>query len=441
MRKEIKERIEMIQQREVPEGYKKTKVGIVPEDWDRDYLINLSTDGINNGIFNDPSKVGEGIKLINVINLYEEPYIKTGNLSLLQVNEKELEKHKVLKGDVFFTRSSLKLEGIARCNINIYDEDMVYDCHIMRVRPDQTKIHPWFLKEYCLTSNARKFFMMNAKQTTMTTIGQNDIGKLPVLFPSLKEQRKIVNILFAWDRAIELKEQLIEQKKQLKKGLMQNLLTGKVRLSGFEGEFKKKSLKGHIREIAVRNNKNKVTKVLSVNNTHGFIDQWEQFGKQVASVDTSGYKIVKKGQFAYNPSRVNVGSIDLLQTYEYGILSPMYVVFETDENKLLSRHLYQFFKTHEFYQQMKNLLQGSVRKGLSFKALQDIKLFIPQINEQHQIVKILDNYDKSIQLHEQELELLKQQKKGLMQLLLTGIVRVPEAYDQPVEREEGEVNA
>jgi len=195
-------------------------------------------------------------------------------------------------------------------------------------------------------------------------------------------------------------------------------------LKGFSGEERKTKLKEHIIQISVKNKNNSVTRILSVTNNRGFINQSEQFDRQVASKDTSSYKIIRKNQFGYNPSRVNVGSIDLLRDFEEGILSPIYVIFEPNKNKIFLDYLFQFIKSPNFYGQMRNLLQGSVRDNLSFDSLSEIKLFIPPIQEQKAIAEILSTADKEIDLLEKELEAIKEQKKGLMQLLLTGIVRV-----------------
>lgn len=100
MKQEIKQRIYRINLGEVPEGYKKTKIGIVPSNWKVMKLIDISINGISNGIFNDPKKIGSGVKLINVVDLYNEPYINKDNLELLNVTDKEFENFKVKKYDM-----------------------------------------------------------------------------------------------------------------------------------------------------------------------------------------------------------------------------------------------------------------------------------------------------------------------------------------------------
>lgn len=212
--------------------FKESPVGRIPLEWSIEKLINLSVNGINNGVFNDPKNVGSGYRLINVVNMYRGFGIQIDTLKRLEIDEKEFARNKVEKGDVFFTRSSLKLEGIAYCNINLSDDDdITYDGHLMRVRPDQSRVLPKYLAYYCLSDSARVFFMQGAKHSTMTTIGQADIAPLPVLIPSLDEQKDICNVLDSIRSKISVIESKLASTKQVKKALMQDLLTGKVRVN------------------------------------------------------------------------------------------------------------------------------------------------------------------------------------------------------------------
>lgn len=158
-------------------------------------------------------------------------------------------------------------------------------------------------------------------------------------------------------------------------------------------EWKRVKLKELIKEVNERNKGEKVNRVLSVTNSRGFVSQEEYFEGTVHSANISNYKIVRKNQFAYNPSRVNVGSIDILKDYEEGALSPMYIVFEVDTTKLLPDYFKYYFQTNRFFENVKNSTQGSVRNSLSFKALSDFEYLLPTIEEQVKIVKILQKVD------------------------------------------------
>ena len=135
------------------------------------------------------------------------------------------------------------------------------------------------------------------------------------------------------------------------------------------------------------------------------------------------YKIIKNGYIGYNPSRINVGSIATYNKIEEGIVSPMYIVLKTKE-QLLNKFFMYFTDTNYFLKKMKNLLTGSVRDSLNFKDLCQMKINLPSLQEQNAIVNILSKADEEIQLLQKDLEQEKQKKKALMQLLLTGIIRV-----------------
>jgi len=248
--------------------------------------------------------------------------------------------------------------------------------------------------------------------------------KLKISIPPLSEQTAIANCLSTWDKAIQATTQLIAQKELQKKWLMQQLLTGKKRLKGFSGKVEFHVLGRYLKEISERNKENLCKRILSVTNSRGFINQVEQFDRVVASDDATNYKIVKKGQFAYNPSRINVGSLDLLLDFEEGILSPMYVVFETNRKILLPEFLYYHLKSYWFTGHIPMFVQGSVRDSLSFDGLCGIRFFIPCFEEQTAIAQVLKTADKEIQILKTKLAQLKEQKKGLMQVLLTGKKRL-----------------
>ncbi len=250
------------------------------------------------------------------------------------------------------------------------------------------------------------------------------ISKYKITIPPLPEQKSIAQVLSTADAAIHTTEKLIIQKELRKKWLMQQLLTGKLRLKAFSGEVKLKFIGQFLEEISERNKDSKITNVLSVTNSRGFISQSDQFDRSVASEDASNYKIVREGQFAYNPSRVNVGSLDLLRNFDVGILSPMYVVFSTDEENLLPDFLYFQLKTQWFYGHIPMFVQGSVRDSLSFDGLCSMKFFIPSIEEQKAIVQILQLADKEIYLLKSKADKLREKKKALMQQLLTGKIRM-----------------
>ena len=154
-----------------------------------------------------------------------------------------------------------------------------------------------------------------------------------------------------------------------------------------------------------------------MNNRLGFIEQSEQFEDRiVASEDKSNYKVVRRNDFAYNPARINVGSIARLISFEEGIVSPMYICFKT-KAEIQPEYLEHFFATRHFYYEMQKRLEGSVRLCLSWEGLCDIPIFIPSIKEQKYIGRMIIDLSDKIASVKHYLELLKTQKQYLINQL------------------------
>lgn len=159
--------------------------------------------------------------------------------------------------------------------------------------------------------------------------------------------------------------------------------------SHFNGLNISRKIGDMIHEVSNRNKKNTDFPVLSVSNRQGFIAQTEQFENRViASDDTSNYKIVVKDDFAYNPARINVGSIARLENFENGIVSPMYICFRcTDE--ILPEYLELFFQSRYFQLEVEKRLEGSVRQCLSFDGIKSIQFSLIPISEQKEFTEKL----------------------------------------------------
>ena len=169
-----------------------------------------------------------------------------------------------------------------------------------------------------------------------------------------------------------------------------------------------------IEQISKRNKNNAIQNVLSVSNRQGFIKQSEQFeNRNVASEDTSNYKIVEQNDFAFNPARINVGSIARLTPFEKGIVSPMYVCFRTQEN-VAPEYIDYFFESKHFYCEIQKRLEGSVRQCLSFEGLCNIPLSLPSFEIQQRIGKRIFTLEQKIKMETDLLELLNKQKQYLL---------------------------
>ena len=151
----------------------------------------------------------------------------------------------------------------------------------------------------------------------------------------------------------------------------------------FNNDASKVRLGTLIKQVSARNRDGLINIVMSVSNKHGFIAQSEQFeDRTVASEDTTNYKVIKSGIFAYNPARINVGSIAQYKGDETCIVSPMYLCFKCGVD-VVGDYLEHFFSTKYFFKEMDKRLEGSVRQCLSFEALCNIPIPLPSIEQQH----------------------------------------------------------
>ena len=248
---------------------------------------------------------------------------------------------------------------------------------------------------------------MSAKNS-VDSVRMEMIADMPISLPSNEEQKKIGHLLALLDERIATQNKIIEDLKSLKSAIIERVYRKRSYHSCRIGDV--------IEQISVRNKDKSIDMVLSVSNKQGFINQSEQFEDRIiASEDTSNYKIVHKNDFAYNPARINVGSIARLTTIEMGIVSPMYICFRVRKG-VVSEYLEHFFSTSYFFYEMQKRLEGSVRQCLSFESICNIPIYIPSSEEQHTIGKkisvLLDKIDIETHYHcklvEQKHYLLRQ---------------------------------
>lgn len=410
MNQTIKNRIDQIKRGQVPIGYEKTSFGIFPIGWEKNTKLKKICDFCGGGT---PSTKNltfwQGkIPWISSSDL-EDNNIRKVKISRY-ISEEAIKKSATKlcpKGSLLIVSrvgvGKLAIAPTEICTSQDFTNIIKADCNI------------YFLA-YMLTKTIN--IQINKSQgTSIKGLSSEEIKKIKVAYPKSQiEQQQIANVLMVWDKAIEAQNQYIIAREKKKKALMQKLLRPKP-------HWQKIKLGNIIKEVTTRNSDGKSRVVSSISNTRGFIPQSEQFNKEVASKDTCNYKVISKGSFAYNPSRINVGSLAYYDKDDEVIVSPMYIVFKSNESKLLSDFLHYWLQSHFFSGQMKAFLSGSVRNSLNFKDLSLFKFALPTNKEQKEIASILSMADAEISMEKAKLELYKLQKKSLMQLLLTGIVR------------------
>jgi len=282
--------------------------------------------------------------------------------------------------------------------------------------------------------------------TSVPTLNRNNVHTIQIMYPPLPEQRKIAAILGTWDAAISTMERLITALQKRKRGLMQRVLTGQVRFPEFvrpngtqdtkygsiPADWSYWAIGDIAAEVSSKNGVKKSLPVLSCTKYDGLVDSLEYFGRQIFSEDISNYKVVKRGQFAYATNHIEEGSIGYQDVYDEAVVSPMYTVFET-KTRVNDAYLYRMLKTELYRHIFESNTSGSVnrRGGLRWSDFAKIKVPLPSLDEQCKIVEVLDAADSEIKTSMKLREQLIAQKRGLMQRLLTGQVRVR------VDEEEG----
>lgn len=338
-------------------------------------------------------------------------------------------------GDIVFART-----GATVGKTYLYrptDGILVFAGFLIRFRTNEKLLITQHLKYFTETKHYWNWVKTVSMRSGQPGINAEEYASLKIALPPLSEQRAIAQVLSTADTAIRTTEKLIAQKELRKKWLMQQLLTGKKRLKGFSGEWNEYRL-DQITEKFSRRNKDLVdAKVYSVTNTNGFVLQSEHFEREVAGEDLSNYKIIRKNEFAYNPARVNVGSLAYFSN-DIGVISSLYVCFRTT-NEILDYFLLQLLKLDHTVHKINSYGEGGVRVYLWYELFGKIKVTIPSIKEQTAISEVLQAADKEISLLKAKAEKLREQKKGLMQVLLTGKMRLNQDFQDLMMNRMGEI--
>lgn len=327
----------------------------------------------------------------------------------------------VKKGDILMSTVRPNLLGFSIIRNEVNDLIASTGFAVLTVK----KCNNEFLFQYLFSSGINRQFYQLLVGSNYPAINSSDVRKLKILLPPLPEQRAIAQVLSTADAAIQTTEKLISQKELRKKWLMQQLLTGKKRLNGFGGEWREMHIRDVAKEVSIRNKSDKQLTVLSCTKYDGLVPSLEYFGRKIFADDVSTYKIVPKNHFAYATNHIEEGSIGYQEILDEALISPMYTVFKTN-GTVNDTFFFRLLKSHPLVYQYQNRMEGSIdrRGGLRWDAFSIIKIKLPSIEEQTAIAHVLQVADKEISLLKAKAEKLREQKKGLMQQLLTGKKRL-----------------
>ena len=424
MKSEIKQRIAQIQWGEVPEGYRKTKIGILSDNWNL-YTIGDCLQRVENPVHVNPEELYTqiGIRSHGKGLFYKEPVTgaELGNKAVFWIEP-----------DCFVVNIVFAWEqAIGKTTKS--ESGMIGSHRFPMYKPVNNRVDIDYLICYFLTKRGTDILEAASPGGAgrNKTLGQDRFLKSKIVLPPLLEQQKIAAILTTQDKVIELKEKLMTEKQHQKKYLMQQLLTGKKRLPGFSGEWKIQPLWKISNKQKKKNSGFQYSLVLSNSAVHGIVSQDQEFDKEIANEERiDGYYIVEPGAFVYNP-RISVsapcGPININETGKTGIMSPLYTVFCISSTEVSTKFLKYYFQSSCWYRYIKGVANYGARHdriSISDGDFFNMPIALPLKEEQIAIAEVLATADHEIDLLQKNIEQEKEKKKALMQLLLTGIVRV-----------------
>jgi type I restriction enzyme S subunit len=393
------------------------------EKWKKQKLIDISINGFTNGAFNDPRKVGSGYRIINVKDMFLNSTIVVDNLERVALDEKEFLRNKVEYGDIFFTRSSLVKAGIAFANVNLSKEgNLTYDGHLIKMSPDKTRFSPFFLYNLFKTPNSRKQFIVRGKTATMTTIGQEDISDVVVIFPSLPEQQKIASFLTEVDTKLS---QLTKKKALLenyKKGVMKQIFSQEIRFKDGDGNaFADWEEKNLVEVCDVRDgthdSPNYVKKgyplITSKNlNANGKLDFDDvSFVNGIDFININKRSKVDVNDIIFGMIGT-IGNPVLLKEDGFAIKN---VALIKEKKQLKNIFLIHFLKSNHIAKQFHRQNSGGTQKFIALGVIRNLKVLVPSFKEQTKIANFLSDLDAKIEVLSTSIENTETFKKGLLQ--------------------------
>ena len=249
------------------------------------------------------------------------------------------------------------------------------------------------------------------ESTGVPSLSRTAINEIHILVPQYDEQQVLGQLFYGIDRLIALHQRKLDKMKELKKAFLNLIFSQKLRFYGFTESWELRKLKDITYPAGEKNREDLPLDSYSITNEHGFIPQDERFenGGTMREADKKMYYIVSPHSFAYNPARINIGSIGYQNTDKNVIVSSLYEVFKTSDD-VDDRLLWHWFKSSYFQKLIEQFQEGGVRLYFYYDKLCMGTLSLPSFEEQHKIGKYLDTYDNLITLRQEKINQLTKLK-------------------------------
>ena len=387
------------------------------EDWEQCKLGDL-TQLITKGTTPKLKNIQNGINFIKVENISDDGVISINSYVSEEEHTNYLSRSILANNDILFSiAGTLGRTAIVKSHLLPANTNQALAIIRLNKSIDVEYINT-FLK-----SNAIKIYIKkNPTVGAQPNLSLGQVSDLEINIPSYGEQNKISNLFSTINLIITLHQRKLEKLNLVKKALLQKLFPKngsqfpEIRFKGFTDAWEQCKFSDITYLSGIKNKENKPYESYSISNEFGFIPQDEQFenGGTMKTADKSMYYIVSQNSFAYNPARINVGSIGYYDKPDNVIVSSLYEVFKTTDI-VSDKFLWHWFKSNQFNRLIEKYQEGGVRLYFYYDKLCKGTIELPTINEQNKISNLLDDLDMYITLHQRKLDKLQEVKKGLLQ--------------------------
>ena len=416
-----------------PIDYKRTALGLLPSTWDAVLLRDLFV--VKNGLNKAKRFFGTGTPIVNYMDVFEHSGLRMDDLSgQVDLSSKEIKTFEVRQGDVFFTRTSETVEEVGVASVMLDDPcDTVFSGFVLRARPRDGRLNDHY-KRYCFASRGiRSQIVSNATYTTRALTNGRSLSAVWIAVPPAPEQRAIAEALSDVDDLLSTLEGLIAKKRAIKQAAMQQLLTGKTRLPGFSGEWKTMRL-GDLSTLA----KGRGVKREDVSNEglpcvlygelytkyHNYIlEVSSRIPQNVAQIALP----IEAGDLLFAGSGETAEDIGRCAAYlgnESAYAGGDIIVLRSSGQD--PTYLGHLFNHPTVKAQKARMGQGNAVVHISTHNLAQVQISLPPAKEQSTIAAVLLDIDSEIEALERRRDKTRAIKQGMMQVLLTGRVRLVE---------------
>ena len=417
---------------DVPAGYKRTEVGVIPESWTICELGDLFA--FKNGLNKAKRFFGTGTRIVNYMDVFQRPGLTSGDLlGRVTLTRDEISSYRVRMGDVFFTRTSETVEDIGIASVMLDDPvDTAFSGFVLRARPRDGRLNHAYKQYGFAGRSVRSQVVSSATYTTRALTNGSSLSAVQIALPSLPEQRAIAAVLSDVDELIGSLETLIVKKRAIKQAAMQQLLTGRTRLPGFGGEWEARRLgelgtfrKGKgIKRTELRETGARCVRYgeLYTRYRNYVVNPISRIPKDVAATSLR----IEKGELLFAGSGETAEEIGICVAYIGE--EPAYAGGDIIVLRAPGQHpvyLSHLLNAPAAARQKARMAQGDAVVHIRADHLAEIELPLPPLREQWAVAAVLTDMDAETAVMERRLDKTRAVKQGMMQQLLTGSIRLP----------------